>query len=1724
MAGNRIDINLSVQDQGNTLQGRTNDAKKLNQELERSQNLMRGTKTGQQAMRRAGFSGEVGEYNQARGAGQAAGGTSRDFADQSRGLGGLIRLYAIYAANIFAVERAFTALRQAMQTDIMISGLEQLSAKSGVAMGGLAKEFTNVTGGALSFRESMQATAKAVSSGLSSSQFLQLGKVAKSAADALGLDTADAVSRLTRGITKLEPELLDELGLFTKTGKAAEEYARKVGKTESELTDFERRQAFANAVLAEGTQKFGEIAQAGNPYDRLLASLKDVAQTILSTVNAVIAPVAGILADNTKLIGAAIAFAALQITKQALPALGQWQKGLKDAAATAKDQMAQTNNAFQEVFYQKAAENAGIPKLEQELKAAQDRLRKSTKDQRTLGSKSFAEITGAKELTESQRVKIAKDIAKYENSTKQDVLENVAAKKQMLTLDEQIKNTRARLNQAHMTTGQLMDKEAKFGSQLWQREQMLANAREKATSLEMRSKVSERVDVLGVGGAIGELYKDTAATSDLSKIGKFKTIALGSFSAIVRGAEILMSAFSRIFFIVGTGIAVFQVLDAIFTKNAKEVDTLNKSLDMLNETTKTAIDVDKKYTESITGDAIIARANAFDGLSESLKQVSKDFDNVIKKENYWTAVFDKLKDLLPGVDSLQESSAQSIGKGLEAAIANVPEGPMREALKQKFAKTLKLSGLRLDADSFTEALSTMNQEDFRKAMKQLSKDQDELNTKFQDSTVYLKGLQASFENTNKAQQTFQNSLKDSSPVAQFFRSAIQSSYELSKALSEVNFNSQLGALEKLSKVDLSMFDPSVALEIAKQVQAFEKIAPRYNALVSIGDDAQKEIDKLNDKILQLQASASTGVEGGILSADTTELEKSLDKTLSILNTARSETDKLRQQMREIANATQDLILQSTIGMIDKAMASFRLKLQQAIIDQQKAIISKLPIQSQAGIDIGNRLAKEAIDVEYKLLSSQEQLAASQDLLRIQIQRLADIETLKNLEKTAENVPVAIKLSGRIGQAGRAEELFQSGTIEELRAAAKENPAIFALLERRLKGALNAQQKTIKIATTDFEKQMQSITLSYDDRIKALTQTLGFLNQDLVAIIDGTEQGIRDKSDALIKLATVEKQKLIQEGLKTLATTQANIDFYLSTIKDPKKKSKEAAELAEVIDRIKKENEINILLFDQRENIRQQNQEREDYLKLADLAINRAERERNIDKERLALQNTLRQNQLNLNDELLSQAEKYKLLTADQIREQRKRNQISRIDIDLETKLQGIAQDRQRAKETALKTVGPGDINDTIISPAGLEGISAYSDTLSGLQLLETQYKATADAQKQLLEAQYQFSLREEAWADAFVKSIDRMTDAIVNFVKTGKFSFKDLVNSFLEDLLRFEVKRAQEAIFSELGGGMGLAKTVLGKFGLASPSKDINFKVDPMRGQVETKPLYVQVVGPMTSEYVGLGTTAPGLALPPLPAFSKPDFSMSSDPVVSSSVLKGIAQVPAWNETIWVAKSAEQKARDAAETGGNRLVSSARRPIYMEMDEWSTDLEFKLSDTIQKTTELTQKAFIPDASLLASTLGQGLQGGIQSIQGLVVGTAMKVGGGLLGSLFGSLFRGGGGFGTGGLFGNMDFGGFFASGGTLGAGQVGIVGETGPEFITGPATITPMGKMGGNVEVVVNNYSSAKAETKETTDARGNRRIEVVVGDMVAGELTRSNSNLQQAMTNNYGTRPVMARR
>jgi lambda family phage tail tape measure protein len=107
---------------------------------------------------------------------------------------------------------------------------------------------------------------------------------------------------------------------------------------------------------------------------------------------------------------------------------------------------------------------------------------------------------------------------------------------------------------------------------------------------------------------------------------------------------------------------------------------------------------------------------------------------------------------------------------------------------------------------------------------------------------------------------------------------------------------------------------------------------------------------------------------------------------------------------------------------------------------------------------------------------------------------------------------------------------------------------------------------------------------------------------------------------------------------------------------------------------------------------------------------------------------------------------------------------------------------------------------------------------------------------------------------------------------------------------------------------------------------------------------------------------------------------------------------------------------------------------------------------------------IPTGGIGGATPGGGIMdtvksvfGGVSDAVGSVFSGISSAVGGIVDSI-GSIFSGGGGGGGGGFFSGLTdlFGGFFANGGMLGAGKFGVAGENGPELISGPASISPMG--------------------------------------------------------------------
>jgi lambda family phage tail tape measure protein len=89
-------------------------------------------------------------------------------------------------------------------------------------------------------------------------------------------------------------------------------------------------------------------------------------------------------------------------------------------------------------------------------------------------------------------------------------------------------------------------------------------------------------------------------------------------------------------------------------------------------------------------------------------------------------------------------------------------------------------------------------------------------------------------------------------------------------------------------------------------------------------------------------------------------------------------------------------------------------------------------------------------------------------------------------------------------------------------------------------------------------------------------------------------------------------------------------------------------------------------------------------------------------------------------------------------------------------------------------------------------------------------------------------------------------------------------------------------------------------------------------------------------------------------------------------------------------------------------------------------------------------------------------------------------------LIGKLFGGIGGGSTGNS--RSGFAGFFANGGMIPSGQFGVVGEAGPELVSGPAQVTPLG---GGGDTVIYNISAVDAPSFQQLIARDPKFIHAV---------------------------------
>jgi uncharacterized protein YoxC len=284
---NNVKVGIIVDDKG-TLKKVTNDTKKA------------GAAADNYSRKQKGVAG-------------ATSNSTKAFSKMSQGMGGvLVPAYAAFAAQMFALTAAFGFFKRAGDLKTLQAGQLAYAAGTGIAMKSMTKDIMEATGAQVAFRDAAQATAIGTAAGLNADQLVRLGKAAKDASAVLGRDVTDSFNRLIRGVTKAEPELLDELGIILRLKKATEDYGKTINKSADDLTAFERSQAVVNEVLEQSERKYSKILDLTgggtvNAFAQLSVALDEVVMKIQSMLIPVAEALAKVLTDLPLLAGASFA-------------------------------------------------------------------------------------------------------------------------------------------------------------------------------------------------------------------------------------------------------------------------------------------------------------------------------------------------------------------------------------------------------------------------------------------------------------------------------------------------------------------------------------------------------------------------------------------------------------------------------------------------------------------------------------------------------------------------------------------------------------------------------------------------------------------------------------------------------------------------------------------------------------------------------------------------------------------------------------------------------------------------------------------------------------------------------------------------------------------------------------------------------------------------------------------------------------------------------------------------------------------------------------------------------------------------------------------------------------------------------------------------------------------------------------------------------------------------
>tara|TARA_R110001592_G_scaffold255696_1_gene519467 strand:+ start:892 stop:4428 length:3537 start_codon:yes stop_codon:yes gene_type:complete len=362
--------------------------KKLAQETTKAASGFDAMNTSQRGADRAG-----------KGLSRQSSNSTKNFSKMQQGIsGGLVPAYATLAAQVFAVSAAFQFLKSSVNFKNLIEGQKAFGSVTGVAFGTITNAVRKATNGQLAYQDAAQAVAIGTASGLGRSQMEALGKAARDTSLALGRDLSDSFNRLVRGVTKAEPELLDELGIILRLDPALKAYATSINKTKEELNAFERTQAIFNEVAGQAEEKFGRITEIMDPQAFALAqfatAFDDLLNKLKSGLGSIAQTVLPFFTNNIYALIAALALFAIPIIKTILPSFDAMEKNAALRLKGTRAALEETEKSMIDLSIAQKAADASPEQLKQMERSGQSGAKRILK-------KAGVDTKG-KDLTQSQ--------------------------------------------------------------------------------------------------------------------------------------------------------------------------------------------------------------------------------------------------------------------------------------------------------------------------------------------------------------------------------------------------------------------------------------------------------------------------------------------------------------------------------------------------------------------------------------------------------------------------------------------------------------------------------------------------------------------------------------------------------------------------------------------------------------------------------------------------------------------------------------------------------------------------------------------------------------------------------------------------------------------------------------------------------------------------------------------------------------------------------------------------------------------------------------------------------------------------------------------------------------------------------------------------------------------------------------------------------------------------